>query len=174
MFKFHQKIIKRLLKEKDEFSYNTSQVLVETTLKKDLFNKSRHYKKEVDSVFSEYVDNYIKICKYLYDDFDVRTAKFNNENTELKSELGLRGQIKKIIKQYPNAKTRMMDRFKVNKQIKKWWILSTILENYPDAIEMLKSKSKSNEYKDLNFNTELENYNSHKYLIEDFSIIQDV
>lgn len=173
MFKLKQKFLEKIKKETDEFTTNSSSLMVDLVLKKDLFKKSRDYKTVVNDKFFIYLENYVTVCEYLYKDFNVAVATFNNEKTELINELDLKQKVKKVLKQYPTNKVRLMDNLKVNKQIKKWWILSTILQNYPDALNMLKLKSNCIQYKDLNLDEELAKVETHKYLIEDFSILQN-
>jgi len=172
MGKFKDKLIKRVLKEKDKVNTGLSEFAVQNTIKKDLFNKSRSYKKEILRLFPMYLDSYVLICKYLYYDFGVRKTKFNNESTEIKVELDLKNQVSKILKDKQPARIRILDKFNYNKLIKKWWILSTILRNYKHALDLLKQNSSQNTYKDIDFDIEYTEYGINKYLIEDFDVLE--
>lgn len=173
MSKIKDKFIKYVNKHTDEFAHNTSQVIVETTLKKDLFNKSRIYKEEILRLYPIFLDNYVLICGYLYYDFNIKTTKLNEEMTDLSNEINIKKQCKKIIKESPNRKIRFLDKYKFNKLVKKWWILSTILKNYKDALIYLKDIVDENIYKEIDIKLELENHEKYKYLIDDFTVLEN-
>jgi len=179
MNKIKKGFINKLSKMSDNFSKDFAEVAVNISLEKDLYNKNKEYRSVVDELFPGYLENYVKCCEYLYNDFGVKSAKINNEDTDIIKEIGLREQVESILKEKIDRgavnrlrliikKTKSI--FQYNKQIKKWWILSTILENYPDVLRILKKLAGANIYKEIDIIEEVANVKRDSYLIEDFSL----
>jgi hypothetical protein len=173
MISFKQKAIKKYKKLVDSATQDYAEISTNYVLQKDLINKHNVLKHKIKDNFDYYLDNYVLINEYLYNDFSVEKAIFNNEETDIKKELELKQQVKKILKQKLPIKISVLDRFNKNKQIKKWWILSTILKNYIDAILLLQQYSTETEkYKEIHFNYEKELYSYNMDLIQDFSFME--
>ena len=173
--KITQKFINKISKFTDDFSRDAAQVAVNISLEKDIYVKSKKYRSVIKELYPIYMNKYIKICKYLYEDFNIHFARFGNDKnkTDISKELQLKSQVKKILRETENKKVNFIDRFNVNKNIKRWWVLSTILQNYQDALQLLIDNSTSRVYKDIDFEEELEEYEKNKYLIEDFSVLRE-
>ena len=167
-----KKVTNYLKKEEKTFQENLSSVAVNFALQKDLLKKLNQNRKQILENYDFFVDNYIQIITYLYNDFGIKKAKLDNELTDLLTELNLPKIIKNILKQKLPFKIKIMDRFSYNKNLKKWWILSTILRNYKDALNLLKECSKQDTYKDIDFDTHFQEYENNKNLIEDFSYLE--
>jgi hypothetical protein len=165
------KVKKFISNKTTQFASDSSEVLVDLTLKKDLINKIRLYRTEIDKLFPYYLDKYVTICKYLYNDFNIETATFDGD-TDLSKEIKLHKTVKKIFKGKIPIKVRFLDKTNVNKNLKKWWVLSNILKDFPHSLDLLKTKSKENIYNDIIFDEEIKEYERNKYLIEDFAFLE--
>jgi len=173
MKKIKKKVSKFFKNYASNYAENASYFAVQHAIKKDLLKKSISYKKAIDEWFPHYLNNYVKVCKYLYNDFNISEATFNNEKTDIVIETDLHNIVKKQFKGTIPLKVKFMDKIKLNKTIKKWWVLSSILEHYPDSLKLLKKCANSNIYKDIDITDEENKYTENEYLIEDFTIIEN-
>lgn len=164
--KIKDKILKAVIKEKKSISEDFAMASVNLTVKKDLFNRSRKNRKVIIDKYPYFLNNYVKMCNYVLKDFGIKKYQDINFIEEVK----LKKQVKKILKEVEPTKLNVISRFGVNKTIKRWWILSNILKFYKTVTELLKNKSNSNIYKDLDLDNEIKQYERYKYLIEDFSV----
>jgi hypothetical protein len=178
MNKIKQKLINKISKFSDDFSKDTAEVCVNIALERDLYTKTKQYKDVVRDLYPQYLENYVKVCNYLHNDFNIHFANFNGDKTDISKELQLKDQVEKILNEKPEKKMvnklrifirKTKDIFEYTKQYKRWWILSTILKNYGDALDLLKSNTDELVYKDINIYNEIENLKHDKYLIDEFT-----
>ena len=158
------KINEKFNKIKTDFINETARIKIDTDTKRQIFSKANNYDKEVVRLYPIYLDNYVKIMKSLYFDFNIKEAVLDGEKTKIKEELKLKDQCKDIVKDIKRFK--IIDKLNVNKKVRRWWILSTILQNYKDALLLLEKYSGQNIYKNIDIEYELQQYEFHKYLIE--------
>jgi len=179
MNKIKKSFINKISSFSDDFSKNFSEVAVNITLQRDFYKKTKRYKDIVEILLPEYLDNYIKCCEYLYYDFKVKKAKIDNVETDIRKEINLKEQVEDILNQKMDrkvvSKLRIMIKktksiFEYNKQFKRWWILSTILENYGDILKLLEKKAGKTEYKEISIIDEIKKLKRDDYLIENFNI----
>ena len=164
MSKIKEKISRKFNKTKQEFINDISKVKIETDTKRQLFNKLNSYNKQIIKLYPIYLENYVDIMTFLYEDFNIKEAVLDGENTLIKDEMGLKDQCKDLLKEM--KKIKVLDKLNINKKMRRWWILSTILQNYKDALELLYKYAGQIEYKGINITEELENLKKHNYLIE--------
>jgi hypothetical protein len=166
---YFKKLIIKINQKVSDFQKVAAETAVNNLLKKDAFYFFWENKKQIELLFPDYLDKYRLICVYLQDDFGILTTKFNNEKTILEDEINLHEKVEKILNSKIDRRTKMLDKFKINKNIKKWYILSAILENYEDALLLLKKKAQNDKYKLINIDEELVFYEINKKYIQDFS-----
>lgn len=171
MKRFSRRFIKKLKDSSDELSQQIAETNVNLVLKRDFVKKAKEYNKAVIEMYPIFLDNYVKCCKYLYYDFNMKSYTNDGEKTELEDECDLKIETEKIVKEYPNRRTKFIDKYNYNKMVKRWWIISTILEHYPKVLELLEQSAGVAVYKEIELETERSLIEKYSYLIEDFSLM---
>lgn len=156
--------MKKFNEIKNEFVNRVAQAKVNVDMQREIFQKANKYYKVVDKVLNSYVSNYVKICKYLYFDFKVKKATLGESTVIMKEEFDFKNDVKKFLKE--NKRLKVIDKLNVNLKIRKWYVLSVILKEYKDLLNLLVEQSGKTLYKDIDINYEIAMYEERKYLID--------